>query len=340
MTESAYAKTPWPGVCDRRPSFCGGSETLKTRSRKYPGLVYNVRSSRRRPAHANHPTRAAAHPRQTSHRQQAPPPPPLTPPPSPPRLPPPETSRRISPHLQTCTPPPACHRTRPGRHVRRSRAPPPLPQAGRRRTPRRRPPPALRWRCARPLAAAAATVGTTARRRRRRRRSHHPSQSRRWRARQRRQPRQGRGRWRCRRPSPLPTAAELVHRQTMAGARSRGAPQRAGPPSTLPPRRRAGGGASDHAISRATGGVAAGGDNHTRARGGEWGWSPRRRGSRPRAGCVGRGRSRTDARAGGVSGVCGLCGGDPDDRGGAAVGSSRRPSGSPLIQDDGSRASA
>jgi len=42
-----------------------------------------------------------------------------------------------------------------------------------------------------------------------------------------------------------------------------------------------------------------GGDTHTRARGGGWGWWPHRRGGRPRAGCVGRGRSRTNARAGG-----------------------------------------
>ena len=86
-----------------------GSFGLKTRSRKYPGLVHSMRSSRRRPAHATHPPRAAARPRQTSHRQQAPPPPPPAPPPSPPRLPPPATSRRIPLHLQACTvfmPPP------------------------------------------------------------------------------------------------------------------------------------------------------------------------------------------------------------------------------------------
>jgi len=65
--------------------------------------------------------------------------------------------------------------------------------------------------------------------------------------------------WRCRRPSPLPTAVELVPSQTVAGARSGGAPQRAGPPSTLPPRRRGGGCASDHAISRTKGGAATGG---------------------------------------------------------------------------------
>jgi len=83
-----------------------------------------------------------------------------------------------------------------------------------------------------------------------------------------------------------------------------------------------------------------GGDTHTRAWGGGWGWSPRPRGGLPRAGCVGRGRSRTYARAGGVSGVCGRRGGDPNDSGGAAVGSSLRSSGSPLLQVDGSRVSA
>jgi len=255
---------------------------LKTRSRKYPGLVYNVRSSRRRPAHGNNPPRAAAHPRQTSHLQQAPPPPPLTPPTSPPRLPPPETSRRKTPHLQMFTPPLTSRHIRPGCHGRGSWAPPPLPQAGHRRTPRRRPPPARLRRCARPLASAAATVGpwTTARRHRRHCRSHHPTHSWRWRARQRRQPRQGRRRWRCRRAFRLLTAAELVHRQRVAGARSGGAPQRVGPPSTLPPRRRGGGGASHHAIWRATGGAAAGGDTHTHARAGGWvglvAWSARR----------------------------------------------------------------
>jgi len=149
------------GRCTGKPRTTAQSRpyTLKTRSRKYPGLVYNVRSSRRRPDHANHPPRAAAHPRQKSHRQQAPPTPPPTPPPSPARLAPPEISRQISPHLQTFTPPPACLRTRPGRHGRGSWAPPPLPQAGRRRNPRRRPPPARRRRCARPLAAAAAATG-------------------------------------------------------------------------------------------------------------------------------------------------------------------------------------
>jgi len=93
-----------PGLelcCDRRPFICVSSEALlKTRLRKYPGLVYNMRSSHRRPAHATHPPRAAARPRQTSHRTQALPPPPPAPPPSPPRLPSPATSRRIPPHLQ------------------------------------------------------------------------------------------------------------------------------------------------------------------------------------------------------------------------------------------------
>ena len=53
------------------------------------------------------------------------------------------------------------------------------------------------------------------------------------------------------------------------------------------------------------------GQSHARAGGGR-GWSPLRRGGRPCACGVGRGRSRTDARAGGMSGVCGRRGGDPD----------------------------